>query len=124
MRRNWTRTEERRLVEMRTANPPLKLWTCAKRLNRTVGSVRQRLHRLGVRTMKPRATRGSGELRPVVKQLLTKGYPVTEIADRLGIGHTYVGVLRKKFGYPPATERQKRELQWKWRRALGKKVPA
>jgi hypothetical protein len=114
MRRDWTRREEQEATALRLTG--LKIAAIARRLDRTPGSVRRRLSQLGVRLIVPRATRPHGRLKPVVAKWLKAGLCVTEIADRLGIGHTYVGVLRKKLGYPPATEREKRARAWVWRK--------
>jgi hypothetical protein len=122
MRKEWTRSEERRLCEARIGGAKIK--DLALQFGRTFASVQQRLTKLRclIQPWRNRfRSRRPGELRAAVKRLLTKRQPVTAIADMLGVSHSCVSVIRRQLNLPPVSYSERGKLSWNWRRGKGAK---
>lgn len=112
----WTKPEDELLVSLRRSG--LKVMACARRVGRSYYATKKRLRFLRVTIMPRKNRRAWGTLKPKVKKLLRAGLPVSEVAELCGVDHSVICVIRKKLGFPPATEQKKRALAWKWRKLL------
>lgn len=98
--------------------------TIAKRLDRTPGSVKQKLQRMRLVICPDRRTRRrSGVLAQQVAKRLAAGKSVTETATELDVYSSAVSVVRKRLGIPAATRSERVKLSWVFRLARGDKPP-
>lgn len=94
--RPWTHTDIANLIAWRAAN--VKLTACAKRLDRSLGAVREKC--ISLRITRPRS-HGWGELMTRVRLYHRRGKNDTEISEIIGCSRENIRHARRRLGLGP-----------------------